>query len=103
MGHIMTGLALLLARCYKVDGASHQCLFECIGTTHVACRIVLGSLLIPVAVVAGMVDSVEWHELELVPATLVLGIADIYGKLAGFPGRRDALQHILSLADEQRR
>ena len=60
----MAGLALLLAWSHEVQGALCQCLAFGLGLSHAAIGIVLGSLLIPVAHVALVVNLIEGYELE---------------------------------------
>ena len=98
----MAGLALLFAGCHEVEGALKQCLIGCLSLSHIAVGEVLGRLLVPIALVAGVVDVVEGAQLQRLPSV---------GRCIGARGIdvehqiprlfwRDATKHVAAFANK---
>ena len=103
--HLMAGLALLFAGCHEVECPCLQGLVGGFSLRHVAVGEVLGRLLIPVALVAGVVDVVERAQLQRLPSIggyLGARDVDVEHQIPRLLGR-DAAEHVAALADEQGR
>ena len=100
---LMTCLALLFARSDEIDGTVLQGFVGSLGLGHIALGKHLGRLLIPVAHVTGMVNTVEGLQRERRPLIGVYALAlGINRKLQLTQiNRLDTAQHVGSVADKQ--
>ena len=63
----MACLALLLTGSHEIDGAGGEGFLGGFALGHVALRVIVGGLLIPVAHITGMVDLVEGFKFQFLP------------------------------------